>query len=182
MKRGRERILALGLVGTKNHRYYSVHLCQNGKQHDKKVHKLVAEAFIPNPDMLPEIDHIDGNRLNNHVDNLRYCTHKGNMNNPITLKRFSEARKGEKNWAFGKHLSDETKKRLSESRMGLVLKSLRKPVLCIKDGQIIKRYDRLTDVKEDGFATSAVSLCCQRKQKFHKGYQWAYAVDYSADK
>ena len=51
------------------------------------VHRAVAKLFIPNPDNKPCIDHIDGNRENNRVDNLRWCTYKENMSNPITLQR-----------------------------------------------------------------------------------------------
>ena len=43
------------------------------------AHRLVAEAFIPNPDNLPEVNHIDSNRANNHVSNLEWVTHSGNM-------------------------------------------------------------------------------------------------------
>lgn len=46
---------------------------------DYAIHRLVAIVFIPNPDSLPEVNHIDGDRRNNNVTNLEWVTHKGNM-------------------------------------------------------------------------------------------------------
>lgn len=50
------------------------------------VHRLVATLFLENPNNYTDIDHIDGDKLNNHYSNLRWCTHKENCNNPNTVK------------------------------------------------------------------------------------------------
>lgn len=56
-----------------------VDLCKNGRKKRHKVHRLVAEAFIPNPDGLPVINHIDLNPQNNSVDNLEWCDQSDNI-------------------------------------------------------------------------------------------------------
>lgn len=84
------------------------------------IHRLVALAFIPNPTNRPCIDHIDGDRQNNRVDNLRWCTLKENVNNPITLQRHSRAAKGNKSWS-GKHHSEATKQKISMANKGRVM-------------------------------------------------------------
>lgn len=66
-----------------------VGLMRNGKVEKRQVSRLVAAAFIPNPENKPCVDHIDGNRTNNHADNLRWVTAKENSNNynaPNTYK------------------------------------------------------------------------------------------------
>ena len=61
---------------------YEVHIADaNKKQRNQKIHQLVANAFIPNPDNRREIDHIDRNTANNRVDNLRWCTRSENLLN-----------------------------------------------------------------------------------------------------
>lgn len=62
-----------------SHGYKVVSLHVNGKLNIFRVHRLVAAAFIPNPENKPYINHIDGNRANNCVDNLEWCTQKENM-------------------------------------------------------------------------------------------------------
>ena len=58
--------------------YCRVHISHKGVQYKFLVHRLVAEAFIPNPKRLPEVNHIDGNKQNNSVDNLEWCTRSQN--------------------------------------------------------------------------------------------------------
>lgn len=65
-----------------NHKgYLIVQLSKNGHRQNKRIHRLVAEAFIPNPDALPEVDHIDNDMQNNKVENLRWVTGSCNTRN-----------------------------------------------------------------------------------------------------
>lgn len=59
--------------------YRRIHVSHNGTQYKFLVHRLVAMAFIPNPDNLPCVNHKDGNKLNNNVDNLEWVTHSENQ-------------------------------------------------------------------------------------------------------
>lgn len=59
--------------------YVYVSLQKSGKPHRVSVHRLVAQAFIPNPDDKPEVNHKDRNKLNNSVENLEWCTHRENI-------------------------------------------------------------------------------------------------------
>lgn len=65
--------------------YYSVGLCKNGKRIHKRIHRLVAETFIPNPDNLPQVNHRDENKLNNQLDNLEWCDNTYNSQYPNNL-------------------------------------------------------------------------------------------------
>jgi 16S rRNA A1518/A1519 N6-dimethyltransferase RsmA/KsgA/DIM1 with predicted DNA glycosylase/AP lyase activity len=61
--------------------YCRVGLCKESKEKIKTIHRLVAEAFLPNPDNKSDVDHIDRNRTNNVVDNLRWATRSENCYN-----------------------------------------------------------------------------------------------------
>lgn len=59
--------------------YFGIALCKDGNKKVRYVHQIVAETFIPNPRNLTEVNHIDGNKRNNKVENLEWCTHGENM-------------------------------------------------------------------------------------------------------
>lgn len=77
----KERILKPNNCNSKG--YYRVPIPTNGKSKLYSVHRLVAVAFIPNPKNLPQINHIDGNKSNNRVSNLEWCTNNENMQHAI---------------------------------------------------------------------------------------------------
>lgn len=64
--------------------YYYVHLC-NGKNNTRlvRINRLVADAFVPNPKNLPQVNHIDGNKKNNSANNLEWCTQSDNIQHSI---------------------------------------------------------------------------------------------------
>lgn len=61
--------------------YLKTSLCKNGKIKYAFIHRLVAQAFIPNPENKPTVDHIDRNKLNNNVNNLRWATYTEQIRN-----------------------------------------------------------------------------------------------------
>ena len=77
--RRKERILSPSTAD----RYAIVTLCKEGKSKYSLVHRLVAKAFVPNPDAKPYVNHIDGDVLNNKVENLEWVTNAENQNHSI---------------------------------------------------------------------------------------------------
>ena len=71
--------------------YLQVSLYKNGKMKQKFIHRLVAEAFIPNPENLPQINHIDEVKTNNELSNLEWCTREYNNNYGTRIERFTQA-------------------------------------------------------------------------------------------
>ncbi len=111
------------------HGYPMVCLYKNKGSKYVAVHRLVALAHIPKPYNKNVVDHIDTNKKNNNVSNLRWCTTKENCNNPLTLLHAGESRKGEKHYMYGKKMSSLSRERLSISKKGhIVTQETRKKI------------------------------------------------------
>ena len=75
------------LVPRRCNGYHVVHLCKNGTKTNAKIARLVAQAFIPNPENLPCVNHRDEIRNNDHVSNLEWCTKKYNSTYGTAIQR-----------------------------------------------------------------------------------------------
>ena len=161
------------------------------------VHRLVALAFIPTDDTTLHIDHIDGDRRNNDVSNLRWCTQKENNNNPVTRRRISVSLIGKKRTDeqrkrmsiaqqkikpfFGKHHSQETLEKFKQRKPSMlgrigVLNPKSKPIVMLaEDGTCIKVFENsLFASMEVGVHRESICRCCNGKQKTSGGYMWKY--------
>lgn len=125
-KRGQKLLHGMPIRASKSHstKYLYVNLNRDGKLRRCTIHRLVAEAFIPNPNNLPQVNHKDEIRDNNEVSNLEWCTNVYNSNYGTKNERMSRIKKlqncGEKNPFYGKHHTDAVRQRLSERLIGCV--------------------------------------------------------------
>ena len=114
-----------------NRGYLAVRLCNSGKYKNYLVHRLVANAFIHNDNNYYEINHIDENKHNNHVDNLEWCDRKYNVNYGSRADKFSNSikgklagknnpRYGKKGTMAGKHLTPEQRNKISVKSFGRI--------------------------------------------------------------
>ena len=177
--------------------YLRVTLYKNGIGKDFFIHRLVAEAFIPNPENKPQIDHINTIRTDNRDKNLRWVTQKENRNNELTKKhnsesqkgrilseetkkKLSEAKKGENHPMYGKHHPEETKKKMSEAKKGKKMSEETKDkkgkkVYCV---ELDKEFSTINKAsKELNIDACGIIKVCKGKQKTSGGYHWRYVEE-----
>ena len=153
--------------------YLRVTLLKNGKRSSKQVHRLVAEAFIPNPDNKPQVDHIDGNKQSNIASNLRFATNKENSNNPNTVSKNRHPHSEEWREKMSKIRKGKAPtKQCIEKAQKLHFKKVEK---YDKSGYLIKTYDSLTEASTcHGISHSALSKAIKRGGTCC-GYYWKLA-------
>lgn len=148
---GRVRSLRRNIIlrqGIRNG-YERVVLSTNNIPKKYSVHRLVAHAFIPNPDNLPQVNHKDENRTNNCADNLEWCTQEYNINYGTGNKKRGLSNT---NGKCSKHVLQYT-----------------------KDGCFIKEWKSTMDIERNlGFDNANISKCCRGKQAYGYSYIWKY--------
>lgn len=147
--KGRIKRLRLDSKG----RYVLIDLRKDGVTKTRLVHRLVARTFKGNCDGLV-VNHLNGNTQDNRADNLEITTQSENNKHSYRVLK-------------NKHPSIGKKGKMSHRSV---------PVLKVdaKTGETIKEYESNRLTEEDGFISSSVSLCCNGKQKQHKGYVWKF--------
>ncbi len=134
--------------------YVTLTISGDKKKFKKQVHRLVAEAFIPNPNNLPQINHIDENQENNAIWNLEWCDSKYNNNYGTRNERIRNT-----------HNLRKTIR-------------MEKPVIQISmDGKWLKKYRSATDAeKQTGICHAGISSVARGKCKAFGGYKWQFAI------
>ena len=155
--RGYSKILCLK---KHNKGYFQVELSKNGKTKTFLVHRLVAEAFIPNYNNMPFINHIDFNRKNNNVNNLEWCNQSQNM----------------------LHSANGEKKPISTIKIN----HLKKPKVRKRNEKIIqydlknkkiKEWEFIAQIKKElNYHPTSIYECCINKRKTAYGYKWQFAI------
>ncbi len=147
--------------------YYDLVLIRNKTTKYVTVHRLVARAFLPNPEGKKCIDHIDGNRLNNRVENLRWCTYKENANNPISRKRQAAAQHKEMKKKWEKGCCDRIKRPVLQYTL---------------EGEFVARWNSAADAarahlmegKRLYSIEGKITQCCRGETRRTIGYLWIY--------
>ena len=138
-------ILKPHIAGKSGYQYVALSIGDKPKY--CRVHRLVACAFIPNPDNLPEVNHIDEDKSNNRVDNLEWVTHIQNEHHGTKIERGARTR------------DRRPVEALNEK------------------GEVVARYDRIADAaKALGISISTIWQVCNkiRNYKTAGGYRWRY--------
>lgn len=138
--------------------YHRLSLCKEGKVITHSVHRLVAEAFLPNPDNKPCVDHINTDRTDCRVENLRWVTIKENNENPLTQQHRKRGNEHPKPF---------------KGKVGVLHPKSKSVLQYTKDGVFVKRWESIS-LANKHYNTNHISDCCLGKRKNCVGFIWVF--------
>lgn len=133
--------------------YKQINLRKNGVYKTYKVHRLIAQSFIPNPNNLPQVNHKDEDKANNNVDNLEWCTNYYNNHYGTARERMAKAQ--------------------------INRKDLSKPVLQFdKNENLLNEYPSIIEgARKTGIDVGGICRVCRGNLKSAGGFVWKYKDD-----
>jgi hypothetical protein len=140
------------LSPTKNNTYFTLTLVNGkGKRKQMSIHRIVATTFIPNPQNKPQVNHKNGDKHDNRLCNLEWCTYKENIEHAFRTGLRVIHNKGKNNG----HRSKKVKQIDS-------------------NGNVVKIWPSTREAERFGYDSSIISGVCHGRYSHHKGYTWQY--------
>lgn len=147
------RFIKLKKETNKKTGYSYIQLCKNGKVFMKTVHRLVAKTFIKNPQNKCDVNHKNGNKTDNRVENLEWCSRSENMKHSFKTL-------GQKPTWLNKKGKEHPNAKLVQQ---------------IKNGTVIAQFNGASEAERfTGIHGSLIRKCCYGERKSTGGYQWRY--------
>lgn len=146
--------------------YLFVQLSKKGNRKNPAVHRLVAKAFIQNPNEYGFINHKDENKTNNKADNLEWCTKSYNC-------QYSIKRHPERIEAIRKRVTEEHARR--HGKAYTPIKHKRRVIMCDMQGNTLRVFENPRTIQwELGYLACNIVACCEGKQCSSHGYKWKW--------
>jgi len=162
--------------------YLVVSLCQNGSMKTCKIHRLVAQAFIPNPENKPQVNHKNEIKTDNRAENLEYCTAKENLNYGTHNERVAKALKGRKQ--SQEHIEKRVKAKKGRKLSQEHIEKLSIAIVQMDlQGNFIAVHQSSRQIERDlGFDNGYIIKCCKGKLKTAYKFKWEYLSEWEKRK